>query len=595
MKSPRANSCSLSWLLVSDLLLKHLVIVAVGLTIGAFSRSAYAQALLYEVNSTGDGGLVGSSSICNDGTGHCTLRAAMEAANSHIGNDAIRFAIPTTEPGYNGLFWAINLPRALPSITEAVSIVGPGAHLLTVRRNAPERFRIFDVSAATPAVVTLSRMTISNGLMIGAGGGINNSGNATVNITGCTISGNSAAVGGGIGNASTTGNGGIVNVRESTIVGNSSSLSGGGVYVDMHARTNITNSTLAGNTAGTNGGGAAIFGGTDCILDITNSTISGNSADVGGGVRVGNQPVVHVRSSIIAANTGATSGPDVTGMFQPSGFNLIGKNEGAEANFPAGSPNASNDLVGTSALPVDPKLDTNGLRNNGGATQTIALLGSSPAIDKGTSIGLTGNLTTDQRGAGFARTFDHPSFANSTGGDGTDVGAFEVTGPLSVSWKVHGATAFGIDLPLAGNVGIECRSGGSNRDYQIVTTFPFTVVSVGSASVTSGSGSVASTTFSGAQVIVDLTAVNNAQRIILTLTAVSDGTTATNASIPMGVLLGDTTGNGAVTASDIGQTKSLSGQPIAATNFRADLTVSGSINASDIGLVKTTAGTSLPP
>jgi hypothetical protein len=66
------------------------------------------------------------------------------------------------------------------------------------------------------------------------------------------------------------------------------------------------------------------------------------------------------------------------------------------------------------------------LQNNGGATQTIALLCGSPAIDKGTSNGLTGVLTTDQRGAGFPRTFDDAAAANATGGDGTDIGAFEV-------------------------------------------------------------------------------------------------------------------------------------------------------------------------
>ena len=63
------------------------------------------------------------------------------------------------------------------------------------------------------------------------------------------------------------------------------------------------------------------------------------------------------------------------------------------------------------------------MQNNGGPTQTIALLADSPAIDKGTAAGLTGTLTTDQRGTGFTRTFDDPSVTNAA--DGTDVGAFE--------------------------------------------------------------------------------------------------------------------------------------------------------------------------
>ncbi len=72
---------------------------------------------------------------------------------------------------------------------------------------------------------------------------------------------------------------------------------------------------------------------------------------------------------------------------------------------------------------------------------------------------------------------------------------------------------------------------------------------------------------------------------------VSDGTTTGNVGIPMAVLVGDTNGNGSVTASDIGQTKAQSGQPTTAANFRTDVNASGSITASDIGLVKSMSGT----
>jgi hypothetical protein len=70
------------------------------------------------------------------------------------------------------------------------------------------------------------------------------------------------------------------------------------------------------------------------------------------------------------------------------------------------------------------------MANNGGPTLTISLLPGSPAIDKGNShcltCGPTGVLPTDQRDTGFARTFDDPGVLNATGGDGTDIGAFEV-------------------------------------------------------------------------------------------------------------------------------------------------------------------------
>ena len=62
----------------------------------------------------------------------------------------------------------------------------------------------------------------------------------------------------------------------------------------------------------------------------------------------------------------------------------------------------------------------------------------------------------------------------------------------------------------------------------------------------------------------------------------------------MGVLIGDTSANGAVNSSDISQSKSQSGQAVTAANFRQDVTVSGSINSSDISLVKSKSGTALP-
>ena len=69
---------------------------------------------------------------------------------------------------------------------------------------------------------------------------------------------------------------------------------------------------------------------------------------------------------------------------------------------------------------TDPMLGP--LQNNGGPTFTHALLTGSPAIDKGKNFS---GSTTDQRGTGFARTVDL-GFPRPAGGDGTDIGAFEV-------------------------------------------------------------------------------------------------------------------------------------------------------------------------
>jgi hypothetical protein len=160
---------------------------------------------------------------------------------------------------------------------------------------------------------------------------------------------------------------------------------------------------------------------------------------------------------------------------------------------------------------------------------------------------------------------------------------------------VHGAAGiFDIPLPLTGNVGVECRSGGSTNDYQVIINFASTVT-VGSASVTSGTGSVSSFSVSGSQVTVNLTGVTNVQRITVTLFNVNDGTHMGNVPVSMGVLIGDTNANGIVNASDVSLTKSQVGQAVSGSNFREDVNASGTISSTDVAIVKSDVGTSLPP
>jgi hypothetical protein len=135
------------------------------------------------------------------------------------------------------------------------------------------------------------------------------------------------------------------------------------------------------------------------------------------------------------------------------------------------------------------------------------------------------------------------------------------------SRKVHGsAGTFDVPLPLTGNVGIECRSGGSTNDYQMIINFA-TNVTVQSASVTSGTGSVSSFSVSGPQVTVNLTVVTDVQRITVTLFGVNDGTHMGNVPVCMGVLVGDVNGNAVVNASDVSLTKSQVGQPVSELEF----------------------------
>jgi RHS repeat-associated protein len=168
--------------------------------------------------------------------------------------------------------------------------------------------------------------------------------------------------------------------------------------------------------------------------------------------------------------------------------------------------------------------------------------------------------------------------------------------PVSaVSRKTHGSVGtFDITLPLAGSMGVECRLGqGANSDqHQIIVIFP-RAVTVGSAQVSSGTGSVASTSTStdGTQVTINLAGVTNAQSIVVTLSNVTDGIATNDVQVGMTVLLGDTTGNGSVDSSDVSQVKGQLGQQLTTSNFREDVNLDGSISSADKSIIQSKIGT----
>ena len=173
---------------------------------------------------------------------------------------------------------------------------------------------------------------------------------------------------------------------------------------------------------------------------------------------------------------------------------------------------------------------------------------------------------------------------------------FALTG--AVSRKTHGSSGtFDIPVALTTPSSVECRTGGATGEHTLVFTFSGNVAS-GTATVTAGNGSVSGTPiFTGNTMTVALSGVANQQRLTVSLNNIANTASQVlpNTEVTLGFLLGDTSGSGTVNASDIGQTKAQSGQPVSATNFRTDVTANGgAISASDIGQVKSTAGTQLP-
>jgi hypothetical protein len=169
-----------------------------------------------------------------------------------------------------------------------------------------------------------------------------------------------------------------------------------------------------------------------------------------------------------------------------------------------------------------------------------------------------------------------------------------------VSRKSHGSIGnFVIDLPLTGNPGIECRSGGANGDYTLIFTFANTLTSVSSASVSTGTGSVTSSNIDSSDAhnyIVSLTGAANAQFITVSLTNVTDsaGNFSPAVAGQMGVLLGDVNASGRVDAADVSLVRQQTLQPVSSSNFREDINTSGRIDAADVSIAREQTLTSLP-
>jgi Chlamydia polymorphic membrane protein (Chlamydia_PMP) repeat len=344
----------------------------------------------------------------NDSGAGSLRQALMDAANA----DRITF-----DSSLNGQ--TITLANEELLVDKSVTINGPGSDNLTVDGNHGSR--VFHVSRWVSAAI--AGLTITNGEE--AGGGIYND-HATLAVDNCTVSGNHAGGGGGVFNDGSNGSA-TLTVTNSTFTGNSGNApfsvgSGGGIFNSGNsgsATLTVTNSTFSGNWAGVPGeygwgGGIYNYGFEgSATLTVTNSTFSGNSAGAAGGGIYNSGGTVTIGGTIL--KTGA-SGENLynAGTIISSGYNLSNDNG-------AGLLTAIGDQINT-----DPMLGP--LQDNGGPTFTHAPLTGSPAIDAGKNFTAG---TTDQRGAGFVRTFDDSSIANANGGDGTDIGAFEVQAPPS--------------------------------------------------------------------------------------------------------------------------------------------------------------------
>ena len=245
--------------------------------------------------------------------------------------------------------------------------------------------------------LTVTNSTFSgDNATYGLGGAIDNSG--TLSVAGSTFSGGAAYQGGAIDNKA----GGVLFISYSTFDNNSGTLGGaifndayasiygstiandvtnfdgGGIANDLAGTMSIVNSTIANNNAAQSGGGINTVG----TLTVINSTIAYNtinSGGAGGGIYA-TSGTATLDNTIVALNTSGTgttaSANDVSGsVSSASAFNLIGI--GGSGSL------TTSTTTGNQVGVTSPGLGL--LANNGGPTQTIALLAGSPAIDAGSN------------------------------------------------------------------------------------------------------------------------------------------------------------------------------------------------------------------
>ena len=220
-----------------------------------------------------------------------------------------------------------------------------------------------------------------------------------VRVVNCTLACNTVAGGGG-------GEGGYSQTSRRSANGGDGGSADGGALAIFAVRF-LTSCTIISNSVAGGSGGNAGQG----ALSGTNGL---DGAALGGGVYVSTSDGF-IRNTIIAGNSGTA--PDVSSPnIGSGGFNLIGMTDGSSGWI-------SSDLTGSILFPLDPHLGP--LQLNGGATPTMALLEGSAAIDHGNSGG-SDDPHTDQRG--FTRPVDllDAIYPNASGGDGADIGAYEV-------------------------------------------------------------------------------------------------------------------------------------------------------------------------
>jgi uncharacterized repeat protein (TIGR01451 family) len=412
----------------------------------------------------------------------------------------------------------------------------------------------------TDGALTLTNDVITGNMSSGHGGGLARSGNDPLTIKSTTFDGNISCQGDSSfhagGGAAIFGFGtAAVTIDRSTFSNNSADANGNGGGAAIFVTATITNSTFSGNDADhgggidhegegpqldlfadtftsntARGGGSALYvsGGVDSVV---NTTISGNIGDGAIASGFGNTTIsfstltnnqgnivdrdgadFNLNNSIVTGSPGANCNGSIS-----SGHNVF-DDSGSECGA------ISNDVKS-----ADPKLGP--LQDNGGPTQTRALLTGSPAIDAGEIETCTAT----------AKNVDQRAVTRPKGPE-CDVGAFEyVAADLALTASASPST---IQVGEQSTVTDVITNNGPVAATSVKFTDPAAGFTINSATPSQGTCTHTDTTVT---CNLGTIAVGGKVQIEIVLTANSPGEITLNSSVD-GAELDPNTNNNDATA-----------------------------------------------
>jgi large repetitive protein len=240
-------------------------------------------------NNIGDG-------ICAAVDGKCSLRAAIQEANTTSVRDTIKLASGDYKLTIAGAGETLSATGDLNTRTP-ITIVGAGAGSTIIDAQGIDRaLQVFYSSTTVSGVTVLG----GNGGASGSGGGIEVDTDSALTLQNVVVKNNTASRGGGLFVR------GQLTMAKSTIQGNHSSGSGGGLYSETGSISLSHVKVFNNSITSTSNVGAGIYN--DASMSLSWSWVKGNTCLGCEGAGIDNDGVASITQSTISGNSSAGAG-----------------------------------------------------------------------------------------------------------------------------------------------------------------------------------------------------------------------------------------------------------------------------------------------